>query len=220
MPEHPDPNRWKEVFKAAAAQWGLPQGLLEKVAEVESNFNPEARSEAGAIGLMQIIPRFHPDVDPTDPVESINYAARYLSELKDRFGGWDLALAAYNAGPTNVRRHGGIPPFPETQNYVKRITEAVPFDEPSRLDQEIGPLQALFDGLTPAPGGRQMLPDATRVSIPEQVEARTLAEQIQTKLAEPDATRVAPQSPRPSLLQQVSSRLPRVQGDVHNLFTH
>jgi len=209
MPEH-DPERWREAFQAATAQWGLPPGLLEKVAEVESGFDPEAISPAGAVGLMQIIPRFHPDVDPTDPVASINYAGRYLSELKDRFGTWELALAAYNAGPTNVRRHGGIPPFEETQNYVQRISSEVPLttETPTRLDREVhGMLE-----------GRRALPDATRVSIPEQVETRSLMDEVQRMMAEPDATRVSPQVTSPNLLQQISSRLPEAPVGMQALF--
>jgi hypothetical protein len=204
-----DRNRWKDTFRAATRQYGLPEGLLEKVAEVESSFNPEAVSPAGAIGLMQIVPRWHPGVDPTDPVQSINYAARYLSELHESFGNWELALAAYNAGQGNVRRYGGIPPFPETQNYVKRISESVSLKK--NLNREINRVME-------PEGGRNMLPDATRVSLPDQFEARTLMDEIQTMMNQPDATQVSPQVTSPNLLQQISSRLPGVPVGIQALF--
>ncbi len=174
-----DPERWKAIFEETTREYGLPRGLLEKVAEVESNFDPDAKSRAGAVGLMQIIPRWHPDVDPTDPVASIRYAGRYLSELKDRFGSWDLALAAYNAGPTNVRRFGGIPPFRETQDYVRRISQAVPF-EPEERDASGLAAQIASRVVDPTQG--RMMPDATRVSLAEQVEGRQGEEESQTFL--------------------------------------
>lgn len=138
------PRKWKlpkagEVYAVhffdAAAQFDLPPDLLPRVAQQESSFRPEVisgevTSPAGAVGLMQIVPRWHPDVDPTDPVASISYAAQWLRKLFDRFGSWELALAAYNWGPGNLNRYigqgkwadFGIDEMPEeTRNYITQI---------------------------------------------------------------------------------------------------
>jgi cell wall-associated NlpC family hydrolase len=110
-------------FTAAAERHGLDPVLLAAVARAESGFDPAAVSPAGARGLMQIMPATARGlgVDPMDPVQAIDGAARYLSEQLTRFGSVELALAAYNAGPGNVQRHGGIPPFQETRTYVTRV---------------------------------------------------------------------------------------------------
>lgn len=108
----------------AAQQAGVDPALLSAVAWTESGFNPSATSSAGAQGLMQLMPATAAGlgVDPMDPAQALLGGARYLREQLDRFGGRaDLALAAYNAGPTAVRNAGGIPPYPETQDYVSRV---------------------------------------------------------------------------------------------------
>ena len=110
----------------AAAQEGIDPALLASVAWSESGFRADARSGAGAVGLMQLMPATAAGmgVDPTDPAQALVGGARYLRIQLDRFGGRaDLALAAYNAGPTAVRKHGGIPPYPETQTYVTRVLD-------------------------------------------------------------------------------------------------
>lgn len=111
------------VFALAASTYDLPHALLPAVAWTESRCKTNAYSHAGAVGIMQIVPRWHPEVNPLDPEASILYAGKYLRRLYDRFGSWELALAAYNAGPTAVARYGGVPPYAETRNYVKQITE-------------------------------------------------------------------------------------------------
>ena len=79
-------------------------------------------SPAGAVGIAQIVPADHPDVNPYNPFASLAYAAKWLRSLYVQFGAsFELMLAAYNAGPGNVRKYDGIPPFPETEAYVKRI---------------------------------------------------------------------------------------------------
>lgn len=111
-------------FLAASADTGLPAELLKAVAVAESRMNPRAVSPAGAKGLMQIIPstaRHLGVVDPFDPLQSIHGGASYLADQVARFGDFPLALAAYNAGPGAVDRHGGIPPYRETQVYVQRV---------------------------------------------------------------------------------------------------
>lgn len=92
--------------------------------EVESAYNPGALSHAGAIGLGQLMPETAHDlgVDPHDMAQNLDGSARYLLMMLDRFGDGSLALAAYNAGPEAVIRHGGIPPYPETQGHVARVT--------------------------------------------------------------------------------------------------
>ncbi|GAB2693928.1 lytic transglycosylase domain-containing protein [Thalassiella azotivora] len=116
--------RWSDLFARETAEHGLPPGLLAAVAQVESGGRPDAVSHAGAIGLMQIMPGTARGlgVDPRDPTQAVDGAARLLAEHLDRFGSLELALAAYNAGPGAVRKHDGVPPYRETQNYVRKVT--------------------------------------------------------------------------------------------------
>jgi len=112
------------AFAAAEAKYGLPAGLLSAVAKQESGYDPAARSGAGAVGLMQFMPATARGmgIDPADPAQAIDGAGRLLAAHLKRFGSVPLALAAYNAGAGNVSKYGGIPPFSETQNYVRKIT--------------------------------------------------------------------------------------------------
>ena len=114
---------YANLFTSAASRYGVDPSLLAAVANQESGFNPSAVSPAGAQGLMQFMPSTAQGlgVDPMDPASSVNGAARYLSTLTQQFGSTDLALAAYNAGPGAVSKYGGIPPYPETQNYVSSV---------------------------------------------------------------------------------------------------
>jgi len=117
---------FEHLFQAATTRYGLPPGLLAAVAQVESGFDPRAVSPAGARGLMQIMPGTARDlgVDPMVPAQAVDGAARLLKQHLEAFGSLPLALAAYNAGPGNVRKHDGIPPFAETQSYVRKVTDA------------------------------------------------------------------------------------------------
>lgn len=117
---------YADLFRAAGAAHGIQPSVLAAVAKTESAFDPTAVSHAGAIGLMQFMPgtAAEMDVDPLDPASAIDGAARYLSQNLRRFGSLELALAAYNAGPGAVQRHGGIPPFAETQAYVPKVLAA------------------------------------------------------------------------------------------------
>lgn len=101
---------------------GIPRGLLVRLLWQESNFNPRAVSGAGAQGIAQIVPAWHPGVDPFDPAEAIPYAGAYLARLKRRFGTWALALAAYNWGEGNLSTKGIAAAPPETRAYVAAIT--------------------------------------------------------------------------------------------------
>jgi soluble lytic murein transglycosylase-like protein len=110
----------------AATRFSVDPALVRAVAWQESRFNSDARSPKGAIGIMQLMPATAAQlgVNPNDPRENIHGGVAYLSTLLIQFGGnVRLALAAYNAGPAAVTQYGGVPPFRETQNYVKSITE-------------------------------------------------------------------------------------------------
>ena len=110
---------------AAAASNGIDPALLKGLVSQESGFDPNARSGAGALGLTQLMPGTAAGLgvtNPLDPVQSLQGGAKYLRQQLHRFGGDEkLALAAYNAGPGAVARFGGIPPYAETQNYVKNV---------------------------------------------------------------------------------------------------
>lgn len=131
-PQSPIPNprlppevaRWEPIVAPIAAKYGIETEWVLRIIEAESGGNPNAVSPKGASGLMQLMPataRALGVQDPFDPVQNIEGGVRYLRHLLDRFGDLRLALAAYNAGPGNVERYGGIPPFPETLRYLRRI---------------------------------------------------------------------------------------------------
>ena len=119
-------ERWRALATEAAERHGLDPELVLAVARVESCFDPGARSVAGAEGLMQLMEGTARELgveDRRDPRASLDGGSRYLARMLARFDGdLTLALAAYNAGPGNVERHGGLPPFPETRDYVARVT--------------------------------------------------------------------------------------------------
>jgi cell wall-associated NlpC family hydrolase len=116
---------YADLFTRAGGRHGVDPALLAAVAKQESGFNPGAASPAGAQGLMQFMPATARGlgVDPLDPTSAVDGAARYLKDLTQQFGSTSLALAAYNAGPGTVSRYGGIPPYPETQNYVRNVMD-------------------------------------------------------------------------------------------------
>jgi len=119
---------YANLFTAAAERYGVQADLLAAVARQESGFDPKAVSHAGAQGLMQLMPATAKGLgvtDSFDPAQAVDGAARLLRDLLDRFGRTDLALAGYNAGPGAVMRYQGIPPYPETQNYVRSILAMV-----------------------------------------------------------------------------------------------
>ena len=127
LPAQPFPNGpFGSLIRAASVKHGVDEKLIEYVIAVESNFNPRAVSRKQALGLMQLLPQTaarYSVADIFDPAQNIDAGTHYLKDLLTRYSGnLKLALAAYNAGPEMVERYGGIPPFPETQKYVRQIT--------------------------------------------------------------------------------------------------
>lgn len=114
-----------DIISHYSAQYSLEEGLVHAVIKAESNYNPAAVSHKGALGMMQLMPetaRLLKVGNPLDIEENIRGGSCYLRQMLDQFNGnLDYAIAAYNAGPNAVRRHGGIPPFEETRTYVKRV---------------------------------------------------------------------------------------------------
>ena len=118
---------YAKLIRAAAEKHGVDENLIHRIILVESNFNPRAVSRKRALGLMQLLPQTAAQYSVTnvfDPAQNIDGGTHYMKDLLARYhGDLTLALAAYNAGPEMVQRYGGIPPFPETQNYVRRVTK-------------------------------------------------------------------------------------------------
>ena len=116
-------GEYLQMAKDAARRHGVPSDLFLRLVQQESGWKPKARSHKGAIGLAQLMPGTARKlrVNPHDPYENLEGGARYLAEQYRTFGSWRLALAAYNAGPAAVIKHGGVPPYKETKNYVRII---------------------------------------------------------------------------------------------------
>ena len=115
-----------ELFERAGAQWGIDPRVLAGVAHVESRFQTDVVSSAGAVGMMQFLPSTAAalGVDPRDPASAIDGAARYLRSQIDRFGSVEMALAAYNVGPGAMAKAGSIQPGSQAERYVTAVLSA------------------------------------------------------------------------------------------------
>jgi soluble lytic murein transglycosylase-like protein len=120
---------YDRLIHAASVRHGVDEGLIREIIAAESNFNPRAVSPKRALGLMQLLPMTaarYSVANVFDPAQNIDGGTRYLKDLLECYrGDSSLALAAYNAGPRTVEQYGGIPPFRETQNYVRRILSQI-----------------------------------------------------------------------------------------------
>ena len=141
------------IFEAASRKYNISVDLLKAVARAESNFRPDATSRCGAMGVMQLMPGTAKALgvtDAYDPEQNIMGGADYLRQMLDKFNGdVSLALAAYNAGPGAVTKYGGIPPYNETQNYVKIVLGYLG-------DGEVTAGSVFYGGLSD-PGGARLL---------------------------------------------------------------
>lgn len=166
-----------DAIRSAAEAYGIDPNLLRAQAWAESRNNPSAVSPAGAQGLMQIMPGTGKELgltDPYDPWQSAYAGAKYLGQQLRRFDGdTDKALAAYNAGPGRVLQYGGVPPFKETQDYIKRInsrrqllntidgTLQVGSPSPAFIDNGEEPPRQFPQGEIPQPEASQQVPEYT-----------------------------------------------------------
>ena len=134
----PANHAYDQFIREASARYGVDATLIRSVMQTESAFDALAVSRAGAMGLMQLMPEVALELgveDPFDPRQNVMGGVKYLRRLLNLYNGnVPLALASYNAGATNVAQYGGVPPFPETQNYVKQITRLVASSRRARTE--------------------------------------------------------------------------------------
>jgi hypothetical protein len=170
--------------RTAAARQGVPESLVAAVISVESEFNPRAISPRGALGLMQLMPSTAVLLgvrNAFDPHENIDAGAKHLRDLLDRFSDTHLALAAYNAGPQAVIRHGGVPPYPETRQFVARVM--------SRMSSVMMPAVAVAAAASPAGSPlvrmARLTPERLRGRFDEGVVQVVLSEETSATVAAP-----------------------------------
>jgi soluble lytic murein transglycosylase-like protein len=127
LKKQPPTNEFNGLIQRAARKYDVDENVIHAIIKMESDYNPDTKSHAGAVGLMQLMPVTAREVGVTnrdDNAQNIDGGTHYFSKmLKKHNGDLRLALASYNAGPGNVRKYGGIPPFKETQNYVRKVMD-------------------------------------------------------------------------------------------------
>lgn len=163
-----DRGQYAELINTIAAEQGVDPGLVKAIIRAESNFNQRAVSRKGAQGLMQLMPGTagrYAVGNTFDPAENIRGGVRYLRFLQDRFPGrLHLAVAAYNAGENAVVRHGGIPPYAETRQYVSRVLRF--YDGPSVLPVAAGRVSVAAGGAPAAPPAAKVYRQVARDGTP------------------------------------------------------
>ena len=160
------PAQYQQWATAAAKKNGIDPGVFKSLIHHESGWNADARSPVGAIGLGQLMPSTAKGlgVDPYDARQNLDGAARYLRSQYNRFGTYRLALAAYNAGPGAVEKYGGVPPYKETQRYVKNVLAAVPTPQQTTTSKTT-PVTVGSRGALPAPAYTAPPPAALLPSV-------------------------------------------------------
>lgn len=173
-------EQYLPLVQAAAEKYDLPETLIMAVIAAESAFKPDALSVDGALGLMQLIPDTARDMGydwyaMSDPASAIDAGSNFLSRLMKKYNGnVRLTLAGYNAGPGNVSKYGGVPPFPETEAYISAI-EAIlgPRLDGRRQDAESAPLIVFSQGRAKVAEGEEPRAPALRLKSDPPVEAES-----------------------------------------------
>lgn len=118
-------SAYRNYADVQADAFGIPREFFASLINAESGWNPKAVSPKGAQGIAQLMPGTAPNIDRFDPYASMSFAASLLKQYYDKFGSWELAAAAYNAGPGAVTKYGGVPPYSETQDYIGKLKDSL-----------------------------------------------------------------------------------------------